>query len=68
MDWRTKDTWTLASPMVNLREINYESFFLPTKGQLIFECIFDGLNFPKKKKQKFDKFLLKNLRSGQIIR
>ena len=38
------------------------------KGQLISECIFDVLNFPKKTMQKFDKFLPKNLKSGQIIR
>ena len=28
-----------------------------SKGQLISECLFDVLNFPKKKTQKFDEFL-----------
>ena len=28
-----------------------------TKGQLISECLFDDLNFPKKTNKKFDKFL-----------
>ena len=35
------------------------------KGQLISECLFDVLNFQKNPK-KFDKFLPKNLKSGQI--
>jgi hypothetical protein len=38
------------------------------KGQLISECLFDVLNFPKKTTQQFDRFLPKNLKSGQIIR
>ena len=38
---------------------------LHAKGQLISECLFDFLNFPKKH-QKVDKFLPKNLKSGQI--
>ena len=29
----------------------------PHKGQLISECLFDILNFPKKTTKKFDKFL-----------
>ena len=37
------------------------------KGQLISECLFDVSNFQKTNK-KFDKFLPKNLKSGQIIR
>ena len=37
------------------------------KGQLISECLFDFLNFPKNH-QKIDKFLPKDLKSGQIIR
>ena len=37
-----------------------------TKGQLISECPFDVLNFPKKTTKKFDKFLPKNLKSGLI--
>ena len=36
-----------------------------TKGQLISECLFDFLNFPKNN-EKFDKFLPQNLKSGQI--
>ena len=39
----------------------------PTKGQLISECPFDVLNFPKKN-TKIDKFLPKNLKRGQVIR
>ena len=38
------------------------------KGQLISECIFDVLNLPKKTNKKFDKFLPKNLKSGQTIK
>ena len=38
---------------------------LPAKGQLISEWLFDVLN---NLTQKFDKFLPKNLKSGQIIR
>ena len=34
------------------------------KGQLISECLFDVLNFPKQPTQRFDKS--KNLRNGQI--
>ena len=39
-------------------------------GQLISECPFDvlNLNFPKNQSNIFDKFLPKNLKSGQIIR
>ena len=37
------------------------------KGQIISECLFDFLNFPKSN-EKFDKFLPKDLKSGQIIR
>ena len=36
------------------------------KGQLISEYLFDVLNFQKKQKRKFDKFLPKNLRRCQI--
>ena len=36
------------------------------KGQLISECLFDFLNFPKTQ-EKFDKFLPQNLESSQII-
>ena len=45
----------------------YKRYFiwLP-KGQLISECLFDVLNFPKTN-EKFDKFLPWNLKSGQII-
>ena len=33
--WRMKDTWTFASPMVNLREINkLIEYFYPVIGQL----------------------------------
>ena len=38
------------------------------KGQLISECPFNVLNFPKEPMKKFDKFLSQNLNSGQIIR
>ena len=41
---------------------------LRPKGQLISECLFEVLNFPKKTTKKFDKFLPKNLKSCQIIR
>ena len=34
------------------------------KGQIISECLFDVFQFSK----KFDKFLPKNLKSGQIIK
>ena len=34
------------------------------KGQLISECFLDLLKFPKKNKQKLDKFLPWNLESG----
>ena len=37
-----------------------------SKGQLISECLFGGLNFPKKPTKKSDKFLPQNLKSGQI--
>ena len=37
------------------------------KGQLISKCHFDNLKFSKKKHGKFDKFLPKNLKSGEII-
>ena len=38
-----------------------------TKSQLISECLFGVLNF-QKTNEKFDKFLPKNLKSGQIVR
>ena len=38
----------------------------PSKGQLISECLFDVLNFPKNQRKKFDKFLPQNLKSGQM--
>ena len=34
-----------------------------TKGQIISECLFDFLNFPKKNTKKFDKFLPKDLKT-----
>ena len=37
------------------------------KGQIISECLFDFLNFPKSN-EKFDKFLPHNLKGGQIIK
>ena len=37
-----------------------------SKGQLISECPFDVLNFPKKPTKKFDKFLPQNLKGGEI--
>ena len=46
----------------------FDNFFWFFKGQLISECLFDFLNFPKKNTEKFDKFLPKNLKSGQIIK
>ena len=40
----------------------------PPKGQLISKCLFEVLNFRKKKTMKdFDEFPLKNQKSGQII-
>ena len=47
-------------------EIQFEDVF-DSKGQKISECLFDFLNFPKNH-EKFDKFLPKDLKSGQIIR
>ena len=54
--------------------LNFEMYFpietrfvalkLRTKGQLISELLFGFFNFPKKKLQKFDEFLPKNLKSG----
>ena len=38
------------------------------KGQSISEYLFDNLKFSKKTNKKFDKFLRKDLKSGQIIR
>ena len=38
------------------------------KGQIILECLFDVFQFSKKTSEKFDKFLPKNLKSGQIIK
>ena len=43
-------------------------FQADTKGQLISELLFDVLNFPKKTTERIDKFLPKNLKSGQITR
>ena len=40
---------------------------LQSKGQLISECPFDVLNFPKNQRKKIDKFLPQNLKSGEII-
>ena len=40
-------------------------FYVHAKGQLISECLFGVLNFPKTN-EKFDKFLPKKLKSGQI--
>ena len=37
------------------------------KGQLISECLFDFLNFPKNHR-KFDKFLPKNMKGVEIIK
>ena len=37
------------------------------KGQLISECLLGVIDFPKKTNEKFDKFLPKTLKSGQII-
>ena len=37
------------------------------RGQIASDCLFDFLNFPKST-EKFDKFLPKDLKSGQIIR
>ena len=37
------------------------------KGQIISECLFDFFEFSKTN-EKFDKFLPKNLKSGQIIK
>ena len=50
-----------------LKWTNIWTTYLPMspKGQLISECLFDLLNFPKNT-EKFDKFLPKNLKSGQI--
>ena len=39
-----------------------------SKGQIISECHFDVFKFSKNANEKFDKFLSKNLRSGQIMR
>ena len=37
------------------------------KGQLISECLFEFLNFPKKNPKKFDKFLPQNQKKiGEI--
>ena len=38
------------------------------KGQLISECLFDFFKIFPKNNEKFDKFLPKNLKSGQIIK
>ena len=38
-----------------------------TKGQLISECLFNFLNFPKTT-EKFDKFLPKNMEGVEIIK
>ena len=40
---------------------------LRPKGQLISECLFDVLNFPKNQ-QKIWQISAQNLKSGQIIR
>ncbi len=37
-----------------------------SKGQIISDCLFDVLNFPKTTTKKVDKFLPLNLKSGQI--
>ena len=36
------------------------------KGHWISEWLFGAFNFPKKETKKFDEFLPKNLKSGQI--
>ena len=43
------------------------TYGMSSKGQLISECPFEILDFPKIPK-KIDRFLPQNLKSGQIIR
>ena len=38
------------------------------KGQIISECLFDVFQFSKKNNKKFEKFLPKYLKSGQVIK
>ena len=45
--------WLWITAFRNSNETSMENF---TKGQLISECLFDLLNFPKIK-EKYDKFL-----------
>ena len=56
-------------PMTTTNFIILPTFLVlnATKGQLISECLFDFLNFPKNT-EKFDTFLPKNMKGVEIIK
>ena len=58
--------WDISSLLFRLTLYRL-SYRWSVKGQIISECLFDFLNFPKKQ-PKFDKFVPQNLKCGQIIK
>ena len=64
--WCTNREWT-GTKAWNITLHNFKCL-VTNKGQSISECPHDVLNFPKKNMKKIDKFLPKDLKSGQIIR